>query len=339
MKYLRFLGVLVGLSLLGYLFHRVGWTLIRQSLSWLGWKYSIVLASALVWDWANTIGFEKAFRKPLLKTSFAKLFQIRLVGETFNALLPSGYVGGEPIKAKLLSRDMPLHEATSSLLIAKVAQSIALVIYMVLGLTLTLPWKDSPLRQRGALVGISLLSVGIGIFAFLIVRGSFSQGADWMHRLTRHPWFKKQEQRLLRLDHSLREFFLHEKQQFVGSLIWHSVGWFISAMEVPLIFYLLGAPITWQQGWFIAALAQLGSSVAVAIPEGVGFYEGGHYLAASLLGLPPSLGLSVGLIRRVRELFWHGIGIFLYWHLSKELIKTPIPAEPESFPTVSPSRS
>ncbi len=142
-----------------------------------------------------------------------------------------------------------------------------------------------------------------------------------MHRLTRHGWFKRHEQRLLSLDESLRQFFRHEKKQFAKSLFWHGAGWFVSAMEVPLILYLLGHPISWQDGCFMAAMAQLGSSVAVAIPEGIGFYEGGHYLAATLLGLPPSLGLSVGLIRRVRELFWHGVGMLMFWHLSKEFVR------------------
>ena len=66
----------------------------------------------------------------------------------------------------------------------------------------------------------------------------------------------------------------------------------------------------------MAAMAQLSSNVALAVPAGIGFYEGGHYVAAAFLGLPPSLGLSVGLIRRVRELCWHGIGVLLFWHLS-----------------------
>ena len=319
MKYLRVLGIAVGLSMLGYLVHKAGFSTIRQSLGWLGWRYVFVLASALAWDWVNTIGFQKAFGKRKLKTSFARLFEIRIVGETFNALLPSGYVGGEPLKAKFLAADMPLHEAASSVLVAKVAQSLALVIYLVLGLAVVQPDHGSPLRQREVLIGISLLALGIGVFAVLIARGSFSQWVGWLHRWTRHPWLKSQESRLLRLDQSLREFFLHEKKQFLASLLWHSLGWFVSAMEVPLIYYLLGSPITWQEGWFIAAMAQLGSSVAFAIPAGIGFYEGGHYLAASLLGLPPSIAIGVGLIRRVRELFWHGIGILLFWHLSKEV--------------------
>jgi glycosyltransferase 2 family protein len=317
MKYLRIIGVIIGFSVLGYLVHKAGFPMIRQSLGLLGWRYLIVLASALAWDWVNTIGFQKAFRKRMLKTSFLRLFEIRIVGETFNALLPSGYVGGEPLKAKFLAADMPLHEATSSVLVAKVAQSISLVIYLILGLAMIPLNRGSPLGQRAVQVGIGLLAIGIGLFAALIARGSFSQGVSWLHRWTRHPWLKSQESRLMRLDESLREFFMHEKKQFLQSLLWHSFGWFVSAMEVPLIFYLLGHPITWQQGWFMAAMAQLGTSVALAIPAGIGFYEGGHYLAATILRLPPSLGLSVGLIRRVRELCWHGIGVLLFWHLSK----------------------
>ena len=67
-------------------------------------------------------------------------------------------------------------------------------------------------------------------------------------------------------------------------------------------------------------MAQLGAMIrrAVHAPGGVGLYEGGHYMAASLLGLPPALGLSVSLIRRVRELFWdlRRPG-FLFWKLSR----------------------
>jgi glycosyltransferase 2 family protein len=321
MKYLRFIGIFVGLSLLGYLFHQVGLSLIRQSLGWLGWSYLLVLASALAWDLINTVGFQMAFPKKALKTNFLKLFEIRVVGETFNALLPSGYIGGEPLKVKFLAADMPLHEASSSVLIAKVAQSLSLVLYLILGLTITRS-GPSPLRQRAALVSIVLLALGIGIFTFLIARGSFSQLAGFLHRWTRHPWLKRQEERLLALDESLRQFFRHEKGRFLYCLLWHSAGWFVSAMEIPLICYLLGHPISWQAGWFMAAMAQLGSSIALAIPAGIGFFEGGHYLAASLLGLPPFLGLTVGLIRRVRELVWDGIGILLFWHLSKELART-----------------
>lgn len=328
LKALRFIGILIGLSLLGYLLHQVGFSFLRQSLGWLGWGYLWVLASALLWDWVNTIGFQKAFPKKALNTSFLKLFEIRIVGETFNALIPSGYMGGEPLKIRFLSDDMSVHEAGSSVMIAKVAQSLSLVLYLVLGLTVTRP-GPSPLRQKAAWMSVGGLALGIGLFAFLIARGSFSQLGRFLHRWTRHPWLQHQEARLLALDQSLREFFRHEKKRFVESLLWHSAGWLVSAMEVPLILYLMGHPISWQEGWFMAAMAQLGSSVGAAVPGGIGFFEGGHYLAAGLLGLPPSLGLSVGLIRRVRELFWDAIGLLLFWHLSKERqsSKWPEPAQ------------
>jgi uncharacterized protein (TIRG00374 family) len=335
-KYFRFIGVVVGASLLGYLLYRVGLARLWQSLRLLGWGYVLVLAAGFLWEFINTIGFQASLTEPV-KIPLARLFRIRLIGETFNALLPSGYIAGEPLKVKFLCIDMPFHEASTGVLVAKVAQSLSLVFYLVLGLTLTRPDSPSLLRDRGILISVSLLAVGIIIFTFLIFRGSFSQASNVMHSLTRHPWFKRQEERFLALDHSLREFFRHEKMQFLKSFLWHGAGWFVSAMEVTLILFLLGHPISWQKALFMAALAQLGTSAAVAIPEGVGFYEGGHYLAASLLGLPPLLGVSVALIRRVREFFWHAIGLVMFWSLSKELTKTQTPTASGTVPTVLPT--
>jgi hypothetical protein len=316
MKHFRYIGILVGASLLGYLLFRVGISRLWVSLRWLGWGYLPVLAVGFLWLLVNAIGFQYSF-SARVKTSLPRLFEIRLIGETFDALIPSGYTAGEPLKIKFLCADMPFQDASVGVLVAKVAQGLSLIVYLVLGLTLTRPASPSLLHDRGVLIGVSLTALGIIAFTVLIARGSFAQASGLLHLWTRHPWFKRQEERLQSLDESLREFFQHEKKRFVKSLLWHGVGWFVSALEVPLIFYLLGRPIAWQKGCFMAALAQLGSSVAVAVPEGVGFFEGGHYLAATLLGLPPFLGLSVGLIRRVREFFWHAVGLAMFWSISK----------------------
>jgi hypothetical protein len=40
-------------------------------------------------------------------------------------------------------------------------------------------------------------------------------------------------------------------------------------------------------------------------------------MAATLLGIDPALGITVSLIRRVREVFWDLIGIGLFWALDK----------------------
>ena len=65
-------------------------------------------------------------------------------------------------------------------------------------------------------------------------------------------------------------------------------------------------------------MAQMAAVVGMLVPAGIGLYEGGHYMAASILGLDPALGLSVSLIRRVREIFWDGAGVIIFLKLFKE---------------------
>ena len=85
-----------------------------------------------------------------------------------------------------------------------------------------------------------------------------------------------------------------------------------------MIFFMIGHRVSLREAWFIGAMAQLAAVVGLFAPAGVGMYEGGHYLAASILGLSPVLGVSVALIRRVREIFWNVIGLWLFWRLSKK---------------------
>ncbi len=319
MKILRFLGVLVGLTIAGLLVRQVGWASIRETLGMLGWSYFIVLAYPISWMSLNTSGWRSALPAPFARFSLWRLAGIRLAGETFNSLLPSGYVGGEPLKAKLLARYIPLREAAASVLIAKAAQSIGLVFFVGLGLTVGgRPDRPSLFHQPTELAAVAMLATGIALFTLLLSRRSFSRIGRWLHQLTGHPWLKTQEERLVALDDSLGVFYREGKARFLASILWHGAGWICGALEVALIFHLLGHPIGWRESWFIGALAQLAAVIGLFAPAGVGMYEGGHYLAAQILGLPPALGVSVALIRRVREIFWDVVGLGLFWRLSKE---------------------
>lgn len=318
MKILRIVGLLIGLSLAGYLLHEVGWAQIKQTFEWLGWGYPVVILYPVTWMLCNTAGWRSAIHAQYAKINLLAMMAIRITGEAFNSLLPSGYVGGEPLKAKLLSNRVPPAEAASSVLIAKAAQSVSLIFFIVLGLSLGGNGASAPLHRPSTLVSIGCLTVGIFIFTLLLTRRSFSRVGRWLHRLTGHPWLQKQDAKLVALDDSIGAFYRECKGRFFQSILWHGGGWLAGALEVAIICWFLGTPVTWRQAWFIGALAQLAAIVGLLIPAGIGLYEGGHYMAASILGLPPSLGLSVSLIRRMREIVWDTVGLYLFWKLSKE---------------------
>ncbi|MFA5975418.1 MAG: lysylphosphatidylglycerol synthase domain-containing protein [Elusimicrobiota bacterium] len=317
MKLLRIIGILIGLTIVGYLVHQVGWGVIRHTLGLLEWGYVIVLCYPLSWMVFNTTGWFWALHVQYAsRLSLLRLLPIRLAGETFNSLLPSGYVGGEPLKAKLLGGIIPLREATSSVLIAKSAQSIGLVVFVGLGLTLGQNQSSSSIPQRGTWTALAILAGGIAIFSVLLARRSFSRLGRGLYRITRLGWIQRREKYLVSLDESLGNFYREGKGRFFMSIVFHLMGWLAGALEVAVIFWLIDHPIGWRQAWFIGAMAQLASVIGLLVPAGVGLYEGGHYMAASLLGINPALGLSVSLVRRVREIFWDVLGLLFFWKLS-----------------------
>jgi len=320
MKIIRIVGVIIGAVIVTLVIREVGWVHIRHSLAMLGWGYGVVLVYPVSWILLNTAGWRMALHAQYAKQPLVRLSQIRLAGETFNSMLPSGYIGGEPLKAKLLSRWIPMHEAASSVLIAKAAQSVGLVLFVGLGLIFGgNKRQQSILHHPATILSLVLLTAGIAIFILLLTQRSFSRAGRWLHNLTGHPWLQKQEKKLVALDDSIGAFYREGKSRFLGSVLWHITGWLAGALEVAVIFFLIRHRITLREAWFIGAMAQLAAIVGLFAPAGVGMYEGGHYLAASMLGLSPVLGVTVALIRRVREIFWDCVGLWLFWRLSKAM--------------------
>jgi uncharacterized membrane protein YbhN (UPF0104 family) len=98
---------------------------------------------------------------------------------------------------------------------------------------------------------------------------------------------------------------------FGRALGWHLLGRAGALVEIAVLLAALGQPLG------PAALVAAGAIVSIAgivfffIPSGLGVNEGAAVLAMTLSGYGESVGLAVGLARRVRQLLLAGAGVLL----------------------------
>jgi len=52
--------------------------------------------------------------------------------------------------------------------------------------------------------------------------------------------------------------------------------------------------------------------ITFAIPLGIGVQEGGRVLAFKILGFSLAQGLTFGIALRLEQIFWAGVGLFIY---------------------------
>lgn len=97
----------------------------------------IILLPSIVMYLLDCVGWRLALGAHASAVSFCQLFLIRTAGEVVNATTPTGYVGGEPLKAYLLERyGIPLVDSSASVIIAKTTMTIAQVAYILVGIGL-----------------------------------------------------------------------------------------------------------------------------------------------------------------------------------------------------------
>ena len=82
------------------------------------------------------------------------------------------------------------------------------------------------------------------------------------------------------------------------------------AFEVWVVFWAIGEPIGITETLTIETFARLGSVASAAIPGNLGALEASNAAPVEMLGLAGSGALA--LFRRIRALFWAGLGLLVY---------------------------
>ncbi|HTL70711.1 MAG TPA: lysylphosphatidylglycerol synthase transmembrane domain-containing protein, partial [Candidatus Eisenbacteria bacterium] len=166
MKAFKFLLLGLGVFLLFQTVKTVGAGRTLEEFSGLGWKtlplfflYGAIYA-------CNTWGWKHAFPRPLPeRVPFRDLFEIRVIGETLNSLIPwAASLGGEPVKAHLLYKKhgVRVSEGLASVLIVHTTFYLSLNAFLLGALAVTRRTHPLPPALRDSVI---VFLVGLGICA------------------------------------------------------------------------------------------------------------------------------------------------------------------------------
>ncbi len=315
MKHLKLLYALAGAILLAVILFETDFTDVLARIGHLGWGALVILAVYLVYFSVDTFNWLVAAPSlPLNQQWFRRLWRVRLVGEAFNAVMPAGGMGGEPVKAVLLKTHYGVDYRTgiASIILAKTVNMIALIAFLAAGFALMTESAQMPaLHKTAAAVGLGAVCLGTILF-FATQRLKFSS------RFGNYVSDRGLAGRLAGVLHHVEEvedrfvtFYTRHRSRFLGASLLALANWIIGAVEIYAALWFLDHPVSIQEAWMIEAVAQMVRAATFFIPSSLGAQEGAFVLMIAALTGSPALGMAVALVRRFRELVWIGSGFLM----------------------------
>src|SRR3989304_5110624 len=320
MKHLSVAGMITGLFVLTLLvvlqgagdiftmLAKTGWTLLFLTLIWL---------PSLIF---TTESWRLLFRKEV-KPAFSYSLAATWMGRSVNSLLPVATIGGEIVKARLMTLwGSSGIDATASMLVDKTVQVLAVIVWGLIGISLLIYLKDDDTFAMTALAGFVLLT--LGVFGFFLVQraGMFNLLAKIGASLVKSDKWDGISFNAKAVDETVLVIYRHQSR-FWWSVIIKSLGLMVQTGEVWLACYLLGIPIGTIEAMILKSLTSTLGDIAFIIPNAYGIQEGAYIVIGAIFGLTPDLALAVSLATRIRELIVDVPGL-LYWqfHESKLLL-------------------
>lgn len=321
MKLFRLFFLALGLGLFGLVLAQADLGAVADHVGMLGWAGALAIpAVSLLPFLADTWSWQILFTPPRPGWRwFAALWKVRMVGSAINKLTPVAGLAGEPVKAVILKRiyGLPYREAIASLVLAKTANLIALVVFLVIGMALAFAGDGLPQGYRlAAAAGFAVLAFSIGVvFAVQRLRMSSALGT-WFSR----RWPGRSIGDILHYVHDMDDRLVHaytrDRARFLSATFMQFLYWALGAVELYLIFWFMGHPVSVVEASAIAATLELVRAGTFFIPANIGAEEATLDLIVTSITGEAGLGLAVAFVRRYRELLWIAVGVLLAWRMT-----------------------
>jgi putative membrane protein len=302
---------LMGLGLLAGLIGALNFDQVAAALALAGWSMILVGLVHVGVLLADTLGW-RALLQHTERPAFVTMMVQRWIGSSVNGLLPAAQVGGEIVRAHLLSRAGVTGPVAGASVVVDLTAGLATQdAFILLGVAQLLGAQGGSewLLRLGA--GLGILALAVLGFVMLQQRGLFLSLARVVERVTPGRGWLDLTGSAASLD---REVVARYRDRARLSICagWRLLGWLCGSVEIWLVFWLLGHPIGFGEAVVLESLGQAVRSLGFVLPGGLGAQESAIVAAGMMVGIAPDLALAVALIKRARELAY-GISGLTAW--------------------------
>ncbi|MDX1518557.1 MAG: lysylphosphatidylglycerol synthase domain-containing protein [Gammaproteobacteria bacterium] len=319
MRYLSYVGLILGLIIftiliawqgvgeIAHLFMDTGWTLLWLPLVWLP---SLLVA---VISWRLLFLDEQA-------PSFPLALKALWIGRAINTLLPVATIGGEIIKARLLTLwGTSGTAATASVLVDKTVQALAVAAWAFIGTLLLIYLAVDDELAIAAMSGVFVLLAAI--IGFILVQKAGVAGfmTRMMGKFVASDGWAEITSNAEEVDQIVIKLY-RRGMLLMRSIFWRTLGLVLQTTEVWFACYILGQPIGIIEALMLKSLTSTLSDIAFFIPNAYGIQEGSYVVLGALLGLTPDFSLAVSLATRIRELLIDLPGLLAWQHIEARLL-------------------
>lgn len=304
--------ILLGIILFGLTLAFIDREATLREIRRLGILLPMVLLPGAVWHVVRTIGWLICF-PPEVRPSFWRLFRVRLAADAVSYFTIRG-VASEPLRVVLLLDRVPAEASTASTILERTAMGVMSVILVGLTSSVAMSSDAVPQGWQSVFRGLTVAAiVVVGLTLIFLTRQGRYVGPlfESLYRRTGWGWT---EGRVAHFIGEVEKIFLDlarsDSRRLRNLVLLSITAYALMALEIWFVFWAIAEPVGVWNAMFVETFTRSASVFSGAIPANLGALEASNVMVVRALGL--SGAGTLALSRRVRGLFFAGLGLLLY---------------------------
>lgn len=302
----------VGAVVLVVIIRTIGIHEILANIASIGWRFVPIFAVNFIWYCCYTLGWEEFLRGMSGELPFWSLFRIKIAGEAVNTMTPANFVGGDPMRIFLLKTAYPVTEGAASVVVDRTIHSMATLLVVAIGIIATfLTVGGLPENIKyGVPIVMVIAIIFIGFIFFHQRRGIFGILVSGLKKFgIKREFSEATVARFEELDQHIVTFYQKNQRNFWRALSYHTFGRLLGVIEIYIVGHAVADQFTLFTALVLTALAPMINALFTFIPGALGVLEGAYSGVLYLMGFDPLIGITIQIAKRLRAVFWIGLGL------------------------------